>query len=103
MDRELDGLLLRVVPRIRSADGHFRGADLKGRTARDLLIGTSILPPIATTVWFAVLGGTGIYVDQKAPGAVTGPLADDGLPPLRSSRSLQNCRCLFPSPSDFWC
>ncbi|GAA3829349.1 BCCT family transporter [Brevibacterium casei] len=52
----------------------------RGRTARDLLIGTSILPPIATTVWFAVLGGTGIYVDQKAPGAVTGPLADDGLP-----------------------
>lgn len=52
----------------------------QGRTARDLLIGTSVLPPLATTVWFAVLGGTGISLDQQNPGAVTGPLADDGLP-----------------------
>lgn len=52
----------------------------RGRTARDLLIGTSVLPPLATTVWFAVLGGTGIYLDQQNPGAVTTPLAEDGLP-----------------------
>lgn len=52
----------------------------RGRTARDLLISTSVLPPIATAVWFSVLGGTGIYLDQQSDGAVTSLLADDGLP-----------------------
>lgn len=52
----------------------------RGRTARDLLIGTTVLPPLATIVWFGVLGDTGIYLDQQNPGSVTGPLTADGLP-----------------------
>lgn len=52
----------------------------RGRTARDLLIGTTVLPPIATAVWFSVLGGTGIFLDQRNPGSITGPLAEAGLP-----------------------
>lgn len=52
----------------------------RGRTARDLLLGTAVLPPIATAVWFSVLGGTGIYLDQQNPGSITGALADAGLP-----------------------
>ena len=52
----------------------------RGRTVRDVLIGTTVLPPLATTVWFTVLGGTGIYLDQQNPGVVTGALAENGLP-----------------------
>ncbi|MDN5761489.1 MAG: BCCT family transporter [Microlunatus sp.] len=52
----------------------------RGRTARDLLISTAVIPPIATTLWFAVLGGTGIWVEQQTPGAVSQPLSSDGLP-----------------------
>lgn len=52
----------------------------RGRTVRDLLVGTTVLPPVATTVWFTVLGGTGIFLDQRNPGSITGPLSEHGLP-----------------------
>lgn len=52
----------------------------KGRTVRDLLISTTILPPIATTMWFTVLGGTGIYLERQSAGSISGPLMDGGLP-----------------------
>ncbi len=52
----------------------------RGRTARDLLISTAVIPPIATTVWFTALGGTGIWIEQNTPGAISGPLNSDGLP-----------------------
>lgn len=52
----------------------------RGRTVRDLLLGTTVLPPIATAIWFSVLGGTGIFLEQRTPGSVTGPLLDSGLP-----------------------
>ena len=52
----------------------------RGRTARDLLVCTAVIPPIATTLWFTVLGGTGIWVEQNTPGAISDPLADGGLP-----------------------
>lgn len=52
----------------------------KGRTVRDLLISTTVLPPIATTLWFTVLGGTGIYLEQGSHGSISGPLMDGGLP-----------------------
>ncbi len=52
----------------------------RGRTARDLLVCTAIIPPIATTLWFTVLGGTGIWVEQNKPGAISKPLTDEGLP-----------------------
>lgn len=51
----------------------------RGRTARDLLIGTAIIPPIATTLWFSVLGGTAIWIEQETPGAISDPLETDGL------------------------
>ncbi|GAA1873636.1 BCCT family transporter [Brevibacterium marinum] len=52
----------------------------KGRTVRDLLISTTVLPPIATTFWFSVLGGTGIFLEQQTEGSISGPLMDGGLP-----------------------
>ncbi|MEO7129777.1 MAG: BCCT family transporter [Dermatophilaceae bacterium] len=52
----------------------------RGRTARDLLVCSAVIPPIATTLWFTVLGGTGIWIEQNTPGAISGPLETDGLP-----------------------
>ena len=51
-----------------------------GRTARDLLISTAVIPPLATTLWFSVLGGTGIWIEQNNEGAISEPLNADGLP-----------------------
>lgn len=52
----------------------------RGRTVRDLIISTSVLPPVATCLWFSVLGGTGIMLEQRDPGEISGPLGDAGLP-----------------------
>lgn len=52
----------------------------RGRTVRDLIVSTAVLPPVATCLWFSVLGGTGIMLEQQNPGAVSGPLGDAGLP-----------------------
>lgn len=52
----------------------------RGRTARDLLLSVAVGAPIATTLWFSVLGGTGIWIEQNNPGAISGPLDVDGLP-----------------------
>lgn len=51
-----------------------------GRTARDLLVATAVIAPIATTVWFSVLGGTGLWIEEENPGSISGPLGEDGLP-----------------------
>ncbi|WP_309132557.1 BCCT family transporter [Brevibacterium sp.] len=52
----------------------------RGRTVRDLLVSTTVLPPVATTLWFAVLGGTGIYLEQQSTGSISTPLMEEGLP-----------------------
>ncbi len=52
----------------------------RGRTVRDLIVSTAVLPPVATCLWFSVLGGTGIMLEQRNPGEVSGPLNDAGLP-----------------------
>lgn len=52
----------------------------RGRTARDLLVSTAVIPPIATTIWFTALGGTGIWLEETNPGAISDPLNEGGLP-----------------------
>ncbi|MBE4720437.1 BCCT family transporter [Pseudarthrobacter sp. AB1] len=52
----------------------------RGRTVRELILFTAVLPPIVTCFWFTVLGGTGIMFEQQNPGSISGPLASDGLP-----------------------
>lgn len=52
----------------------------RGRTVRDLIVSTAVLPPVATCLWFSVLGGTGIMLEQQNPGEVSGPLNESGLP-----------------------
>lgn len=52
----------------------------RGRTVRDIYVGATVLPTVATTLWFTALGGTGIWLEQRDPGAITAPYAEDGLP-----------------------
>jgi len=52
----------------------------RGRTARDLLVSTAVIPPIATTIWFTALGGTGIWIEETTPGVISDPLNEAGLP-----------------------
>ncbi|QGK70188.1 BCCT family transporter [Allosaccharopolyspora coralli] len=51
----------------------------RGRTLRDLVVSTAIVPPIATTLWFTVFGGTGILFEQRQPGLLSQPLANSGM------------------------
>lgn len=61
----------------------------RGRTVRDLIVSTAVLPPVVTCFWFTVLGGTGIMLEQKSPGSISGPLTDTGLPAAVMSISAQ--------------
>ncbi|MEU6994573.1 BCCT family transporter [Streptomyces sp. NPDC046465] len=51
----------------------------KGRTLRDLVVSTAIIPPLATMFWFTVFGGTGIFLEQRDPGSISGPLKSVGM------------------------
>ncbi|GAA5228408.1 BCCT family transporter [Paeniglutamicibacter antarcticus] len=52
----------------------------RGRTVRELILFSTVMPPIVTCFWFTVLGGTGIMFEQQNPGSISDPLASDGLP-----------------------
>lgn len=52
----------------------------RGRTIRDLIVCTAVLPPVVTCFWFTVLGGTGLAMEQRNPGSVSGAYASDGVP-----------------------
>ena len=52
----------------------------RGRTVRQIFVGATVLPALITTMWFSALGGTGLYLEQRDPGTVSGPYAEDGLP-----------------------
>lgn len=52
----------------------------RGRTLRDLVISTAIVPPVASTLWFTVFGGTGIFFEQRTPGLISQPLNSSGVP-----------------------
>lgn len=50
------------------------------RTIRDLIVSTAVLPPIVTCFWFTVLGGTGLMLEQRTPGSISGAYEADGVP-----------------------
>ncbi|WP_121173611.1 BCCT family transporter [Kushneria sinocarnis] len=52
----------------------------RGRTLRELVIAVAITAPIATNIWFAALGGSGLHYELLDPGSVSGPLQEGGLP-----------------------
>ncbi|MGW8526885.1 MULTISPECIES: BCCT family transporter [Nocardiopsidaceae] len=52
----------------------------RGRTVRDIYVGATVVPSVVTMGWFTALGGTGIWLEQRSPGTITGPYNEDGLP-----------------------
>ncbi|WP_090856089.1 BCCT family transporter [Paraliobacillus sp. PM-2] len=52
----------------------------RGRTIRELVIAVSVLAPLVTNFWFAVVGGTGIKAELDSPGSISGPLDAGGMP-----------------------
>jgi len=52
----------------------------RGRTIRELIIAVSIVAPLVSNFWFAVVGGTGIFLEKETPGSVSTFLAESGMP-----------------------
>lgn len=52
----------------------------KGRTIREMIIAVSIVAPIVTNIWFAIVGGTGVHFELKTPGSISNALESAGMP-----------------------
>lgn len=50
----------------------------KGRTIRELIIAVAIIVPIATNIWFTVLGGSGMFYELQNPGIISNALKATG-------------------------
>ncbi|OLT53350.1 BCCT family transporter [Cellulosimicrobium sp. CUA-896] len=42
----------------------------RGRTVREFVLGTLLVPTIVTTLWFAIFGGSSLYREITAPGSM---------------------------------
>ncbi|WP_067726572.1 BCCT family transporter [Oceanobacillus damuensis] len=52
----------------------------RGRTIRELIIAVSIVAPLVNNFWFSVVGGTGVFFENKNPGSISNPLNEGGMP-----------------------
>ncbi|MDT8860792.1 BCCT family transporter [Alkalihalobacillus sp. MEB130] len=52
----------------------------RGRTIRELIVAVSIIAPLVSNFWFAVVGGTGLSQELNNPGSISNPLNDGGMP-----------------------
>ncbi|GAA0441428.1 BCCT family transporter [Virgibacillus sp. AGTR] len=52
----------------------------RGRTIRELIIAVSIVAPIVNNFWFSIVGGTGVYFENKVPGSISDALNEGGMP-----------------------
>jgi choline/glycine/proline betaine transport protein len=50
----------------------------RGRTVREFVLGTLLVPMIVTTVWFSVFGGSAIHQERDEPGSMLVPDAETG-------------------------
>lgn len=49
-----------------------------GRTIRELVLAVALIAPIATNIWFSVLGGATIFFELNNPGSIAGPMTEVG-------------------------
>lgn len=61
--------------------GMFFARISRGRTVRQFIAGTILLPTVFDIVWFATFGRTAIDVELNNPGVLTGPVVEDGETP----------------------
>lgn len=52
----------------------------RGRTIKDLIIAVSIIAPLVSNFWFAIVGGTGVFFETENPGSVSTALSEGGMP-----------------------
>lgn len=52
----------------------------RGRTIRQLVVGISLIAPVALNFWFTVLGGSGLFYELQNRGSIIGPLGEAGQP-----------------------
>ncbi len=52
----------------------------KGRTIRELFLTICLMAPLVTNLWFSIVGGSGILLDQSSEGAITQQLQSNGMP-----------------------
>lgn len=61
--------------------GMFFARISRGRTVRQFIAGTILLPAVFDIIWFATFGRTAIDVETNDPGVLTGPVVEDGETP----------------------
>ncbi len=49
----------------------------RGRSIREFLLGVILVPTIFSMLWFAILGGTGLYVETQGVGGLSEVIAND--------------------------
>ncbi|GIO18649.1 BCCT family transporter [Oceanobacillus oncorhynchi subsp. incaldanensis] len=52
----------------------------RGRTIREIIVAVAIIAPVVSTIWFAVIGGTGIFQELELPGSISTALNESGQP-----------------------
>ena len=61
--------------------GMFFARISRGRTVREFIGGTILLPTAFDLIWFSIFGRAAIEVESNEPGALTGPVVEDGETP----------------------
>ncbi|MDO4929123.1 MAG: BCCT family transporter [Corynebacterium sp.] len=61
--------------------GMFVARISRGRTVREYIGGVLALPAIFSVIWFSVFGRAGIDIEANDPGALSGPVVDEGNTP----------------------
>ncbi|WP_087115994.1 BCCT family transporter [Corynebacterium urinipleomorphum] len=61
--------------------GMFFARISRGRTVRQFIAGTILLPTVFDIIWFAAFGRSAISVELENPGVLTGPVVEDGETP----------------------
>jgi choline/carnitine/betaine transport len=51
----------------------------RGRTIRELIIAVSVIAPLVTNFWFAIVGGSGVFFEIENPGVISGPFNEGGM------------------------
>ncbi len=61
--------------------GMFFARISRGRTVREFIGGTILLPTAFDLIWFSIFGRAAIEVETNEPGVLTGPVVEDGETP----------------------
>lgn len=61
--------------------GMFVARISRGRTVREYIGGVLALPAIFTVIWFSIFGRAGIDIELNNPGALSGPVVEEGNTP----------------------